>query len=76
MGRIAEPYRDVVPPIHATTTYERLTEAMAPPIALTASPPWLRLDAPGKKRVAPGDVSDPPGYVQPSIATVRIWRTR
>ena len=23
LGRIAEPYRDVVPPIHATTTYER-----------------------------------------------------
>ena len=23
-----------------------------------------------------GDVSDPPGYVQPSIATIRLWRTR
>ena len=23
-----------------------------------------------------GDVSDPPGYVQPSIATVRVWKKR
>ena len=23
-----------------------------------------------------GDVTNPPGYVQPSIATVRLWRTR
>jgi hypothetical protein len=23
-----------------------------------------------------GDKSDPPGYVQPSIATVRLWRRR
>ena len=23
-----------------------------------------------------GDESDPPGYVQPSIATIRLWRTR
>lgn len=25
-------------------------------------------------RQAIGDVSDPPGYVQPSIATIRLWR--
>jgi hypothetical protein len=23
-----------------------------------------------------GDQSDPPGYVQPSIATIRLWKTR
>ena len=27
-------------------------------------------------RAALGDATDPPGYVQPSIATVRLWRTR
>ena len=23
MGKVAEPYRDIVPPIHVSTTYER-----------------------------------------------------
>jgi len=27
-------------------------------------------------RIRLGDKSDPPGYTQPSIATVRLWRRR
>src|SRR5438067_3679566 len=30
MGRIAEPYRDVVPPIYTTTTYERGADGAYP----------------------------------------------
>ena len=30
MGRIAEPYRDIVPPIHVATTYERGADGTYP----------------------------------------------
>jgi len=31
---------------------------------------------PQKPRKPIGDESDPPGYAQPSIATIRLWRRR
>ena len=27
-------------------------------------------------KVYVGEISDPPGYVQPSIATIRLWKKR